>query len=253
MVYGILATDYSSRALAQSERIYSTWHMTRLAISGLISHMPHYVMPIIGRTCDEILKKLTSLHARTAYAINLLPENRLALCTHYRSQTIGETASRWILLGHCLWTRDATVYYLLQTDLARTSDYPHPDKHQRRGTGADFFNHWYCENGLPKDIISDRDKLFVSKFWASLHKLTGVKLKLSSAYHPKTDGASERTNKTINQSIRYHVQRHQKGWVRALPRIRFDIMNSVNASTGFSHFQLRLGRSPRVIDRKSVV
>jgi hypothetical protein len=110
-----------------------------------------------------------------------------------------------------------------------------------------FFNHWYCENGLPKDIISDRDKLFVSKFWASLHKLTGVKLKLSSAYHPETDGASERTNKTINQSIRYHVQRHQKGWVRALPRIRFDIMNSVNASTGFSHFQLRLGRSPRVI------
>src|SRR6202021_1080017 len=99
----------------------------------------------------------------------------------------------------------------------------------------------------PKDIISDQDKLFVSKFWRALHELTGVKLKLSSTYHPETDGSSERSNKTINQCIRYHIQHNQKGWVRALLRIRFDIMNSVNASTGFSNFQIRLGRSPRVI------
>jgi len=37
-----------------------------------------------------------------------------------------------------------------------------------------FFKHWYCENGLPTDIMSDRDKLFVSKFWRALHRLTGV-------------------------------------------------------------------------------
>ena len=110
-----------------------------------------------------------------------------------------------------------------------------------------FFNHWYCENGLPKDIVSDRDKLFLSKFWTALHKLTGVKLKLSSSYHPETDGSSERSNKTINQCIRYHVHCNQKGWVRALPRIRFDMMNSVNASTGFTNFQIRMGRSPRLI------
>ena len=110
-----------------------------------------------------------------------------------------------------------------------------------------FFNHWYCENGLPKDIVSDCDKLFLSKFWAELHKLTGVKLKLSLSYHPEIDGASKRSNKTINQCIRYHVHRNQKGWVRALPRIRFDMMNSVNASTGFSNFHIRLGRSPHLI------
>ena len=54
-----------------------------------------------------------------------------------------------------------------------------------------FFNNWYCENGLPREIISNRDKLFVSKFWTALHKLTGVKIKLSSAYHPETNGSSE--------------------------------------------------------------
>ena len=110
-----------------------------------------------------------------------------------------------------------------------------------------FFNNWYCENSLPKEIISNRDKLFVSKFWTALHKLTSVKIKLSSAYHPETDGSSDRSNKTVNQCIWYHVRWNQKGWVRVLPWIRFNIMNSVNASTGFSNFQLRLGHSPRII------
>jgi hypothetical protein len=110
-----------------------------------------------------------------------------------------------------------------------------------------FFDEWYCENGLPKEIVSDRDKLFMSRFWKALHKLTGVKLKMSSAYHPQSDGASERTNKTLNQCLRFHVERNQTGWRRALPRVRFDIMNTVNSSTGFSPFQLRMGRSPRII------
>jgi hypothetical protein len=54
-----------------------------------------------------------------------------------------------------------------------------------------FFDNWYCENGLPTTIVCDRDKLFVSHFWKALTKLTGVTLKMSSAYHPETDGASE--------------------------------------------------------------
>jgi hypothetical protein len=66
-------------------------------------------------------------------------------------------------------------------------------------------------------------------------------------YHPETDGCSERTNKTIEQSLRYHVDRNQKNWVKALPLVRFNIMNTVNASTGFSPFQLRMGHSPRLI------
>ncbi len=110
-----------------------------------------------------------------------------------------------------------------------------------------FFDFWYCENGLPLEIVTDRDKLFVSRFWKALHKLTGVKIKMSTAFHPQSDGASERTNKTVIQAIRYHVGRNQTGWVRALPRVRFAIMNTVNDSTRFSRFQLQLGRSPRVL------
>ena len=63
------------------------------------------------------------------------------------------------------------------------------------------FDNWYCENGLPADLVSDRDKLFMSCFWKALAKLTGMNLKMPSAYHPETNGTSEHTNKTINQVV----------------------------------------------------
>jgi len=110
-----------------------------------------------------------------------------------------------------------------------------------------FFDNWYCENGLPKEIICDRDRLFVSKFWKHLMLLTGVKIKMSTSFHPQTDGSSERTNKTVEQCLRFHVERNQKGWKRALPRVRFQMMNTINKSTKYTPFQLRLGKSPRVI------
>jgi Integrase zinc binding domain/RNase H-like domain found in reverse transcriptase len=110
-----------------------------------------------------------------------------------------------------------------------------------------FFDLWYCENGLPLNIVSNRDKIFVSKFWKALHALTGVKLKMSLAYHPETDGSSERSNKTVIQALCYPVNQNQKNWVKALPLVCFNIMNTINSSTGFSPFQLRMGCSPRLI------
>ena len=64
-----------------------------------------------------------------------------------------------------------------------------------------FFENWYCENGLSLDIISDRDKLFMSKFWKQLMLLTGIKHKCSSSYHPQSNSCSEHTNKTVNQCL----------------------------------------------------
>jgi hypothetical protein len=120
-----------------------------------------------------------------------------------------------------------------------------------KATAADvahlFFTNWYCENGLPLEIVSDRDKLFTSAFWRALHALTGTSLKMSSSFHPETDGSSERTNKTLNQCLRAHVDGLQRGWVKALPSIRFSMMNTQNASTGLTGFQLRMGLSPHVI------
>jgi len=110
-----------------------------------------------------------------------------------------------------------------------------------------FFDWWYCENGCPVKIISDWDKIFMSKFWRSVMRLSGIKHKISMAYHPQTDGSSEHTNKTIIQCIHFHVDRQQKGWSKILQKIRFDIMNSVNPSTGYAPFMLKSGHHPWLI------
>jgi len=70
---------------------------------------------------------------------------------------------------------------------------------------------------------------------------------MSSAYHLQSNSVSERTNKTVIQCIRFAVERNQCSWVEALPMVRFDIMNTMNSSTGFSPFRLRFGESPRLL------
>ena len=116
-----------------------------------------------------------------------------------------------------------------------------------RGTEGDWsvpLHKWYCKNGLPLELISNQDKLFMSHFWHHLTLLMGIKHKASTSYHPQSDGLSERTNKTLIQSLRFHVQRNQTGWVAALLRICFTYMCTINKSTGYSPFMLRFGREP---------
>lgn len=74
-------------------------------------------------------------------------------------------------------------------------------------------------------------------------EVLGIKHKLLMAYHPKTDGMSECTNKTVVQCLCYHIEQSQKGWAQLLPKVQFNIMNSINASTGFSPF-IKTGQFP---------
>jgi transposase InsO family protein len=64
-------------------------------------------------------------------------------------------------------------------------------------------------HGLPEEIVSDRGPQFASKFWHRLFELLGVDIRLSSAFHPETDGQTERTNQTLEQYLRYTVNYQQ--------------------------------------------
>ena len=82
-----------------------------------------------------------------------------------------------------------------------------------------IFEHVYKLHGLPERIISDRDSLFTSIFWRTLHGMLGTELRLSSSFHPQTDGATERANRTMTQMLRQCVRPDQKDWVSRLPAV----------------------------------
>ncbi|GJS93556.1 reverse transcriptase domain-containing protein [Tanacetum coccineum] len=81
-------------------------------------------------------------------------------------------------------------------------------------------------HGVPVSIISDRDGRFVSQFWQSLQEAFGTQLDMSTAYHPETDGQSERTIQTLEDMLRACVIDFGKGWDRHLPLIEFSYNNS---------------------------
>jgi transposase InsO family protein len=72
-----------------------------------------------------------------------------------------------------------------------------------------------CLHGVPKKIVSDRGSQFTSKFWEKLHESTDTKLNFSSAYHPQTNGQTERTNKILEYMLRACALKYEKVGTRA--------------------------------------
>ena len=96
-------------------------------------------------------------------------------------------------------------------------------------------------HGLPDSIVTDRGSLFTSKFWSSLCYFLGVKRRLSTAFHPQTDGQTERQNSTMEAYLRAFVNFEQNDWARLLPMAEFTYNNAKNASTGHTPFELNCG------------
>lgn len=99
-------------------------------------------------------------------------------------------------------------------------------------------------HGMPRSIISDRDPLFISKFWQALFRLSGTKLKMSSAYHPQTDGQTEVANRIIEQYFRAFVHRKPQLWGHFLLWVEWSYNTSIHSSTGMTPFEITFGRKP---------
>ncbi|GJS11324.1 putative reverse transcriptase domain-containing protein [Tanacetum coccineum] len=98
-------------------------------------------------------------------------------------------------------------------------------------------------HGVPISIISDRDSHFTSRFWQSLQNALGTQLDMSTAYHPETDGQSERTIQTLKDMLRACVIDFGKGWEKHLPLVEFSYNNSYHASIKASPFEALYGRN----------
>nr|GEW61182.1 putative reverse transcriptase domain-containing protein [Tanacetum cinerariifolium] len=102
-----------------------------------------------------------------------------------------------------------------------------------------------CRHGVPISIILDRDSKFTSRFWRSLQEALGTRLDMSTAYHPKTDGQSERTIQTLEDMLRAYVIDFEGSWDRHFPLVKFSYNNSYHASIKAAPFEALYGRKCR--------
>lgn len=99
-------------------------------------------------------------------------------------------------------------------------------------------------HGLPLNIVSDRDSKFTSKFWAAVCDMWGVQRKLSSSFHPQTDGQTERMNRVLEEYLRHFVSPHQMDWDLLLPTAEFALNDTYQASIQSTPFYLTYGQHP---------
>ncbi|GJP67944.1 hypothetical protein CLOP_g24702, partial [Closterium sp. NIES-67] len=107
-----------------------------------------------------------------------------------------------------------------------------------------FVRYIISQHGIPTTLISDGDPKFTSKFWKELMSLLGTKLAMSSAYHPQTDGQTERLNQIVEQLLRAACRDEISKWDLHLPILEFAYNNATHAAIGQTPFFLCYGRHP---------
>jgi hypothetical protein len=101
-------------------------------------------------------------------------------------------------------------------------------------------------HGMPHSITSDRDCIFTSKFWKLLFEALGTKLNYTTAYHPQTDGQSERVNQCLEMFLRCMAHDNPKKWCRWLPLAEFWYNSTFHSSLNCSPFKALYGHDPNL-------
>jgi len=101
-------------------------------------------------------------------------------------------------------------------------------------------------HGLPESIIPDRGVQFVAGMMRELNNLLGIQTKLSTAYHPQTNGQIERINQELEQYLRVFINHRQEQWPDWLETAEFGYNNKIHAATKISPFKTNYGQDPRM-------
>jgi hypothetical protein len=115
------------------------------------------------------------------------------------------------------------------------------------GTAQLFIDHIFRLHGMPNSIVSDRDTRFTSHFLTALCHQLQIKQKLSTAFHPQTDGQTERMNRTLEEMLRHFVGPDQDDWDMYLSQCEFAHNNNCISGTDTTPFFLNYGYHPKVL------
>jgi transposase InsO family protein len=108
-----------------------------------------------------------------------------------------------------------------------------------------FLDNVWKYHGLPLDVVSDRDGVFTGHFIADLYEFLGIKRSMSTAFHPQTDGQTERLNQTIEHYLRTYCNYEQDNWKEMLSMAEYAYNNSKHAATKITPFYANYGYEPR--------
>lgn len=109
-----------------------------------------------------------------------------------------------------------------------------------------FYHYVWTQHGVPEIATSDRGSQFISEFWKHLCRRLGIKRRLSTAFHPETDGQTEKSNSGMEEYLRSYVNYHQDDWAEWLPGSEFAANNVTSVTTGCSPFFANSGQHPRM-------
>jgi hypothetical protein len=108
-----------------------------------------------------------------------------------------------------------------------------------------FWHGYYRRWGIPQRVLSDRGKIFLSELWMGLFRLMRTDLLVTTAYHPQSDGQSERTNQTVEIALRHLVGASKTDWPHFLTEVEFNHNNMVNTSTNKTPMEMVTGLNMR--------
>jgi len=123
---------------------------------------------------------------------------------------------------------------------------PTTEKTSTEGLAHLFRDNVWKLHGLPDSIISDRGPQFTAGIIKELNRMLGIETKLSTVFHPQTDGQTERMNQELEQYLRMFINHRQEQWPEWLGTAEFAYNNKVHAGTKVSPFKANSGQDPRM-------
>jgi hypothetical protein len=146
-------------------------------------------------------------------------------------------------VGLSLMARRHDSIFMVVDTLMKSAHFIHVRKtYQALDIARVFISEIVRLHGVPKRIISDQGSVFTGRFYTSFQEVLGTQIKFSTAYHPKTDWKTERTNQILEDMLRMYVMDQHKHWEEFLPLVEFAYNNSYQGTINMAPFEFLYGR-----------
>ncbi|GJV09545.1 putative reverse transcriptase domain-containing protein [Tanacetum coccineum] len=207
------------------------------------SWLPCYV-DLRALIMHETHKLKYSVHPGSDKMTKLNTKNHLVCWCNLRFLNGSGTISLWIKLPRTSSGYD-TIWVIIYCLTKSAHFLPIRENDSMDKLARLYMKEVVTRHGILVSIICDRGGRFTSNFWKAFQKALGTRLDMSTAYHPQTDGQSERTIQTLEDMLRACVIDFGNGWERHLPLIEFSYNNSYHASIKAAPFEALYGRKCR--------